>query len=358
MAATPTVLLCDHRGSGLARRLAGLERGGWRVEATDSVRRSLERLAGPPPDALVLDPLIEGGAVEVEALDRAGGGQIPLLLLADPARVAEALAVLARSPERDTDLAHRDADLVEVGARLDRLVSACASRRELAELRHRALYDDLARSPERVADLAHRDADAVEVGARLDRLAGACASRRELAELRHRALYDDRTELLRPEAFQRRLVEHWSAAERHGHELALVIADLDRFGQFNKTYDHTVGDRVLVRVSEAIRSALRTEDVAGRLGGDEFGCVLPYTKKVDAARVVHRLRERIRAVSGKIGGADLVISASLGFETFDGRDIESVDVLRSHAESALREAKRRGGDRALYYRLLSPAAGA
>lgn len=309
MAATPTVLLCDHRGSGLARRLAGLERGGWRVEATDSVRRSLERLAGPPPDALVLDPLIEGGAVEVEALDRAGGGQIPLLLLADPARVAEALAVLARSPER-------------------------------------------------VADLAHRDADAVEVGARLDRLAGACASRRELAELRHRALYDDRTELLRPEAFQRRLVEHWSAAERHGHELALVIADLDRFGQFNKTYDHTVGDRVLVRVSEAIRSALRTEDVAGRLGGDEFGCVLPYTKKVDAARVVHRLRERIRAVSGKIGGADLVISASLGFETFDGRDIESVDVLRSHAESALREAKRRGGDRALYYRLLSPAAGA
>lgn len=309
MAATPTVLLCDHRGSGLARRLAGLERGGWRVEATDNVRRTLERLAGPPPDALVLDPLIEGGAVEVEALDRAGGGQVPLLLLADPARVAEALAVLARSPERVTDLAHRDADLVEVGARLDRLVSACASRRELAELRHRALYDD-------------------------------------------------RTELLRPEAFQRRLVEHWSAAERHGHELALVIADLDRFGQFNKTYDHTVGDRVLVRVSEAIRSALRTEDVAGRLGGDEFGCVLPYTKKVDAARVVHRLRERIRAVSGKIGGADLVISASLGFETFDGRDIESVDVLRSHAESALREAKRRGGDRALYYRLLSPAAGA
>ncbi len=307
MPATPTVLLCDHRGSGLARRLAGLERAGWRVEATESVRRSLERLAGPAPDALVLDPVIEGGAVEIEALDRAGAGQIPLLLLADPDRVELALAVLARAPER-------------------------------------------------VSDLVHRDADALEVGARLDRLAVAQAARAELAELRHRALYDDRTELLRPEAFQRRLAEHWSAAERHGHELALVIADLDRFGQFNKRYDHTIGDRVLVRVSEAIRSALRTEDVAGRLGGDEFGCVLPYTRKVDAARVVHRLRERIRAVSGQVGGVDLVISASLGFETFDGRDVESLDVLRSHAETALREAKRRGGDRALYYRLLSPNA--
>lgn len=302
----PTVLLCDHRGSGLARRLAGLEREGWRVEVTESVRRSLERLAGPPPDALVLDPLIEGGAVEVEALDRAGAAQIPLLLLADPTRVAIALGVLARSPER-------------------------------------------------VADLAHREADVEEVRVRLDRLAASSSARAELVALRHRALYDDRTELLRPEAFQRRLAEHWSAAERHGHELALVIADLDRFGQFNKRYDHTVGDRVLARVGEAIRSALRTEDVAGRLGGDEFGCVLPYTRKVDAARVVHRLRERIRAVSGQIGGADLEVSASLGFETFDGRDVESVEALRSHAEAALREAKRRGGDRALYYRLLPPA---
>jgi len=308
MSALPTVLLCDHRGSDLARRLAGLERAGWRVEATESVRQSLQRLAGPAPAALILDPVIEGGAVEIEALDRAGAASIPLLLLADQDRVEVALAVLARDQGR-------------------------------------------------VSDLVHRDADAREVGARLERLAAQRVARIELAELRHRALYDDRTELLRPEAFQRRLEEHWSAAERHGHELALVILDLDRFGQFNKRYDHTVGDRVLVRVSEAIRSALRTEDVAGRLGGDEFGCVLPYTRKVDAARVVRRLRERVRAVSGPVGGLELEISASLGFETFDGRDVENLEALRSHAEAALREAKRRGGDRALYYRLLAPPAG-
>ena len=305
MSVQPTVLLGDHRGSGLAQRLAGLEREGWRVEVTESVRRTLERLAGPPPDAIVLHPLVEGGAAEIEALDHAGAGDIPLLVLVDPTRVSAALGALGRRTTRIADTAHSEAEVVEVRARLDRLVALRASRVELEELRHRALYDD-------------------------------------------------RTELLRPEAFGRRLSEHWSAAERHGHELAFVIADLDGFGMFNKRYDHTVGDRVLSRVSEAIRSALRAEDVAGRLGGDEFGCVLPYTRKVDAARVVQRLRERIRDVSGQIGGVDLVISASLGFETFDGRDLESEAALRRHAEAALREAKRRGGDRALYYRLLTP----
>lgn len=305
MPAPPLVLLCDHRGSGLSRTLAGLEREGFRVEVTESVRRSLERLAGPPPDALVLDPLLDGGAVEIEALDRAGAAPIPLLVLAEPDRIPLVLAALARTPGRIADLARRDAHPAEVRMRLESLLRA---RRE----------------------------------------------QQELAELRHRALYDDRTELLRPEAFERRVSEHWSAAERHGHELALVVADLDRFGQFNKRYDHTVGDRVLARVGEAIRSTLRAEDVAGRLGGDEFGCILPYTRKVDAARVVHRLRERIRAVT-LAGVSDLAISASLGFETFDGRDVESVEVLRRHAEAALREAKERGGDRAVYYRLL-PAA--
>lgn len=306
MRAPPTVLLCDHRGSGLARDLAGLERDGWRLLATDSVRQTLERLAGAPPDAIVLDPLIEGGAVEVEALDAAGAAEVPLLLLADPARAALGLAVLAQPPGR-------------------------------------------------VADLVYRGATPVEVRARLERLLHERTGREELADLRHRALYDDRTELLRPQAFQQRLNEHWSAAERHGHELALVVIDLDQFGQFNKRFDHTVGDRVLTRVGEAIRGALRAEDVAGRLGGDEFACVLPYTRKVDAARVVHRLRERIRGVSGRVGGADLEISASLGFETFDGRDLESVEALRRHAEIALRAAKSLGGDRALYYRLLPPA---
>jgi len=303
----PNLLLCDHRGSGMASRLATLSDEGWQMDVSDSVRHSLERLAGTTPDALVLDPLVEGGAAEIEALDRAGAEPVPLLLFADPSHIEEAAAVWSSISGR-------------------------------------------------VVDIAHRDAAPLEIMVRLERLADACATRAELRELRHRAIYDDRTELLRPEAFGRRLVEHWSAAERHRHQLALVIADLDRFGRINKVYDHTLGDSVLTHVGEAIRSALRIEDVAGRLGGDEFGFVLPYTERADAEHVVERLRERIRSVSTKFSDLGLEISVSLGFETFDGRDMPSILDLRSHAESALREAKRLGGNRAVYYRSLAPAA--
>jgi diguanylate cyclase (GGDEF)-like protein len=307
MSTPPTVLVCDHRGSGLAAALGPLAGRGWRIEASASVAESRRRLAAAAPAVVALDPLVEGGAAEIGALDAARPG-LPLLLLAAPERGAEALAGLAA-----------------------RAGSPC--------------------------DLAHRGTPSDELCLRVERLASRARERAEVEELRHRALHDDRTDLLRPAAFQQRLSEHWSAAERHGWELALALIDLDRFGQFNKLYDHTVGDRVLARVGDAIRGALRAEDVAGRLGGDEFAVLLPYTRKVDAARVVHRLGARIRAASGRIGGAEVAISASIGFETFDGGDIPDVDTLRRHAELALREAKRRGGDRAIYFRLAASEAG-
>jgi diguanylate cyclase (GGDEF)-like protein len=119
-----------------------------------------------------------------------------------------------------------------------------------------------------------------------------------MSELRHRASHDDRTDLLRPQAFQARLVEHFSAAQRHKLELALVLLDMDKFGAVNKRHDHTVGDLLIARVGEVIRRNLRTEDVAGRLGGDEFAVLLPYTGKINAARVVNRLRVEIAKLSG------------------------------------------------------------
>jgi diguanylate cyclase (GGDEF)-like protein len=95
--------------------------------------------------------------------------------------------------------------------------------------------------------------------------------------------------------------------------------------------------------------------VAGRLGGDEFGVLLPYTRKVDAASVVQRLLDEIRGLSGPVPGhaEPLAVSASIGFETFSGRDLESVDELRAHAERALLHAKRRGGDQGIYFRGLT-----
>jgi diguanylate cyclase (GGDEF)-like protein len=307
MSPSETILVCDHRGEGLSEHLRGLEERGARLETSPNLRRSLQRLSDERPGVVLIDPLA-GGGVEIDALleARRGEAPIPLLVVADPADPLP-LVLGPRLLERGQwDLIRRAAPLEEY------------------ELRIAMLLEHARR-------------------------------RREMDELRHRATHDDRTNLLRPLEFDEQVRAHASAAQRHGLDLALLFIDLDHFGRVNKTFAHTVGDRVIEQVGEVIRGALRIEDVAGRLGGDEFGVLLPYTRKVDAASVVQRLLDEIRGLSGSVAGhaEPLAISASIGFETFSGRDLESVDELRAHAERALLFAKRRGGDQGIYFRGLT-----
>jgi diguanylate cyclase (GGDEF)-like protein len=285
---------------------------GYQVRHSSHLRQTLERLAQSQPTLILVDPLSHGGEVELEAIERARSGETttPVLIVAD-----------ARDP-----------------------APAVLCSRVL----ERGLWD-----------LVHRTAPAEEFLMRIERLRSLAARMAEMDLLRHRAAHDDRTDLLRPHSFQERLREHFSAAQRHGFDLALLLVDLDRFGRVNKENDHTVGDLVIAQVGTVIRNALRAEDVAGRLGGDEFAVLLPYTKKVDAARVVQRLLDEIKDLSGRVPGArhEVEVSASIGFETSSGSDVDSVQVLRLHAEEALRVAKQRGGNRGVYYRSLESPIG-
>lgn len=311
----PGLLICDHRGEGLVRSLAWLGDRGFAVEVTESLRETLLRLrAEPRPDLLIVDSLASAGLVELAAIDRRRNHEqeaIPLLVVTEPR------------------------DEAAMG-RIDRALEAGPW------------------------DVYRRGAPDEELVVRLEHLLRESKQVLEMADLRHRAFHDDRTDLLRPLAFHARIVEHFSAAQRHHHDLALVLLDLDRFGQINKRHDHTVGDALISSVGDVIRRTLRTEDVAGRLGGDEFAVILPYTRKIDAARVVNRLREEIGKLSGRPVGAraHIEVSTSLGFETTDGRDLDSLETLRRHAERALRAAKVAGGDCGIYYRSLPEAEGA
>lgn len=303
---TPLILVCDHRGAGLAERLSGLEAAGLRLIVTRSLRESRRVAALERPALLVLDPLVEGGAAETSGLLEAlTDGPPPMLLVTDHERLDPALETLKLLDGASVDLMHRRASGTETRLRIERLL---------------------------------------ESGKRAE----------DFERLRQAAFFDERTGLLRPRAFHERLLQHLSAAHRHRHELSFVLLDLDKFGQINKRHNHVVGDKVLAKVGEAIRNALRAEDVPGRLGGDEFAVVLPYTKKIEAAHVVVRLRDRIRGVTGRIDGVpeDVVVSASIGFESCDPGEATAPEMLRAHAETALREAKRLGGDRGVYYRTL------
>lgn len=309
--------------------------------------------------AACLRPLAALGVelLEVADLDAVAGQQAPSgavpgdILALDPAS-AEAFA--------------RRATRSRGGSRLPVLVLADPADPIQAVVAGRALRDS---AP---WDIVRRDAPPEEILLRAERLVASAQAQLDLDAARYRASHDDRTELLRPSAFDERLREHFSAAQRHHLELALVLVDMDRFGEVNKRYDHTVGDQLISRAGSVIRMSLRAEDVGARIGGDEFALILPYTQRVDAARVVSRLAGRFRALSGpppaqfrppadEDEGAPLPVirvSASLGFETFDGFDIDSPDELRARAERALHEAKARGGDQGVYYRSLQAPDGA
>ena len=77
--------------------------------------------------------------------------------------------------------------------------------------------------------------------------------------------------------------------------MAVAMVDLDRFKAINDVHGHAVGDQALVTAGEALRRALRAEDVLGRLGGEEFLALLPDTDEEAAAHAAERLRAAVAA---------------------------------------------------------------
>ncbi len=137
-----------------------------------------------------------------------------------------------------------------------------------------------------------------------------------------------------------------SAADR-GQRVGVLFLDLDRFKEINDTLGHEVGDEVLSAVAERLRSAMRTGDILGRLGGDEFMIVaedlsLPEQAELVAMRALGSLEAPIVA-----GGEEHVVTASVGISVYPD-DGANVDELIRNADSAMYLAKAQG--RATYRR--------
>lgn len=124
---------------------------------------------------------------------------------------------------------------------------------------------------------------------------------------------------------------------------ALLMFDIDHFKQVNDMLGHAVGDEALRQVATCMRETLRGQDVAGRLGGDEFGALLPGTSVSDAMTVASRIVARLehRQVAPRVA------PLSLSFGIVEMKAGETLaDGLR-RADQALYEAKRQGRSRAV-----------
>jgi diguanylate cyclase (GGDEF)-like protein len=127
-------------------------------------------------------------------------------------------------------------------------------------------------------------------------------------------------------------------------EGALVYADLDRFKNLNDTLGHPAGDAALVHFGRIIREQIRTFDVAGRIGGEEFAVWLPETGLDLGGKIAERIRIKLGTTAWDWRGRQWPLSASFGVAACPETS-RSLDNLAAQADSALYVAKRSGRNR-------------
>jgi diguanylate cyclase (GGDEF)-like protein/putative nucleotidyltransferase with HDIG domain len=143
---------------------------------------------------------------------------------------------------------------------------------------------------------------------------------------------DPLTELLNHREFHEQLGRELERCRRHGGEVSVALLDVDDFKHVNDTGGHAAGDRVLTDVARALCASTREEDVAFRVGGDEFAVLLPATGPREAIRVVERAGEAIRALPGRV-------SVSYGIGGWPG-DGPSKETVLARADTSLYGMKR------------------
>jgi diguanylate cyclase (GGDEF)-like protein len=138
-------------------------------------------------------------------------------------------------------------------------------------------------------------------------------ARRRAEERLHRlAHYDALTGLPNRHLFDDRLGLALATARRCDWRVGVMYIDLDDFKEVNDRFGHATGDRLLVHIGQCLRRAVRSGDTVARIGGDEFGAILPMLKRVEDAQVVARKLASALARPVEIDGRTLTGAASVG----------------------------------------------
>ncbi len=170
--------------------------------------------------------------------------------------------------------------------------------------------------------------------------------RQNLEVVRREALTDALTSIPNRKFFESRLREAARDAIESGEPLSLLIADIDRFKQFNDTYGHPLGDQVLRLVARTLTDSVKGRDTPARYGGEEFAIILPQTRLKDAVGLANQIRNTImrRRIVRKNTGDDFgTITLSIGVSCY--RPGEPLLQTVRRADDALYQAKRAGRNR-------------
>jgi two-component system cell cycle response regulator len=115
-----------------------------------------------------------------------------------------------------------------------------------------------------------------------------------LERLKELAITDDLTKLYNSRHFYNQLENEINRYKRYQRPLSLLLIDVDHFKEYNDTYGHLEGDKVLFNIAKLIKSCLRTMDTAYRYGGEEFTVILPETTCNAAMMVSERINKVVK----------------------------------------------------------------
>jgi len=175
----------------------------------------------------------------------------------------------------------------------------------------------------------------------IDRLITECVVAyfdRATSELAYKARHDALTGLLNHAAFSRELEIELERAKRYDHCVTVVFFDFDKFKEINDTHGHQVGDAVLRSVAELLTSELRTADLAGRMGGDEFAAFLVESDDDTAPAFLARLHLSIDELIAS-GELPVPVAISAGSASYPTDGVEAEALFRV-ADNRLYDEKR------------------
>lgn len=162
------------------------------------------------------------------------------------------------------------------------------------------------------------------------------------AQLERHATTDDLTGTLNRAAFTRRLEQSLPKSDTS----CLLIIDVDKFKDVNDLFGHAQGDLALQTISEAMRSALRPDDLIARLGGEEFGIYLPNCPLTEGLRIGERIRQAVLSAPFSPDGTDYQLSVSIGMTI--GDTATNFQQMYKSADILLYSAKRNGRNRIMH----------
>jgi diguanylate cyclase (GGDEF)-like protein len=140
----------------------------------------------------------------------------------------------------------------------------------------------------------------------------------------------------------------WARFQRYQRPLSMLMLDIDHFKSINDTFGHASGDQAIVAVAHRFKTSQRASDIVGRLGGEEFGILLPETDASQAMIAAERIRKQVAARPLMTRHPERIVTISIGIAAATV-SMSGIEALMEAADKALYEAKTGGRNRTVIY---------